>query len=168
MFFKDRLLSLRKIAVLQRKVAAGKLPLIITLWLCVKLPASFLYNFRDYFCSAFLCSGFHSCLSSLVRVSYRGGEAGIPPSILKLSMVIILAIYMLLNISMCLQMLFGNFVPDCVRSNLRGHKFKIFMGAMPPDPPSRHTHVSHATIILLPSCSPPHLRIMYETLYQLL
>ena len=42
MFFKDRLLGLRKIAVLLHKVAAGKLPLIVT---CVKLPASFLYNF---------------------------------------------------------------------------------------------------------------------------
>ena len=44
MFFKDRLLNLRKIAVLH-KVAAGKLPLIVTMWLCVKLPTSFLYNF---------------------------------------------------------------------------------------------------------------------------
>ena len=30
MFFKDRLLSLKKIAVLLHKVAAGKLPLIVT------------------------------------------------------------------------------------------------------------------------------------------
>ena len=34
---------------------------------------------------------------------------------------------------------------------------------MPPDPPSRHAHLSHATIILLPSC-PPQLKILYETL----
>ena len=60
--FKDRLLNLRKIAVLLHKVAAGKLR--------VKLPASFLYNFlcettllpfRVAFRSAFLRSGFHSC-----------------------------------------------------------------------------------------------------------
>ena len=44
-------------------------------------------------------------LPSNNRVSYRGG-GGLefpPPEILKLSMVIILAIYMLLNISMCHQ-----------------------------------------------------------------
>ena len=65
-------------------------------------------------------------VSQLVsRVSYRGGGAwnspplshNFPyPEILKLSMVIILAIYMLLNISTVIKM-FGNFVPDC---NLRG------------------------------------------------
>ena len=33
-------------------------------------------------------------------------------------------------------MLFENFVPDCVRSNLRGCKFKISWEGMPPDPPS--------------------------------
>ena len=41
----------------------------------------------------------------------------------KLSMVIIL-----------LQVLNSNLIPDCIRSNLRGSKFKLFLG-MPPDPP---------------------------------
>ena len=62
-----------------------------------------------------------------IRVSYRGGGTlefhPLPKEILKLSMVIILAIYMLLNISMCHQNVVWNFVPDCVRSNLRGCKF---------------------------------------------
>ena len=75
---------------------------------------------------------------------------------------------MLLDISMCQQMLFGNFVPDCVRSNLRGAKF---FGAHAPDPPSRHTclrmrerafacYYHLATILFLP----PQLKILYETL----
>ena len=34
-------------------------------------------------------------------------------------------------------MLFRNFVPDCVRSNLRGSKFKIFLGG--------HAHILQAT-----------------------
>ena len=52
--------------------------------------------------------------------------------------------------------MFRNFVPDCIRSNSERYiyKFKIFLGGMPPYPPSRHTCVSHITIILLPSCSP--------------
>ena len=33
-------------------------------------------------------------------------------------------------------MLFGKFVPDFVRSNLKGSEFN--WGGMPPDPPSRH------------------------------
>ena len=32
-------------------------------------------------------------------------------------------------------MLFGKFVPDCVRSNLRGSKFKIFFGGACPQTP---------------------------------
>ena len=35
---------------------------------------------------------------------------------------------------------------------------------MPPDPPSRHACVLHTTIILLPSCFPPQLKILYENL----
>ena len=77
-----------------------------------------------------------------MRVSYRGeGKPGIsPPEILKLSIVIIvvpsiLAIYVTEH---------DMFVPDCVRSNLRGSKFKIFLGGMPPDPPSRHARISCA------------------------
>ena len=60
MCFNDRLLGLRKIAVLLHEVAAGKLPLIV-------LPASCIiscvkpYYFRSTFRSAFQRSGFHSC-----------------------------------------------------------------------------------------------------------
>ena len=57
------------------------------------------------------------------------------------------------------------FVPDCARRNLRGCKFNLFLeGGHAPDPPSRHAHVSHTTIVLLPSCFPLHLKILYETL----
>ena len=55
-----------------------------------------------------------------IRVSYRGGgpwKFPPPSEILKLSMVIVLS-----------QVLNNNLVPDCVRSNLRGSKFKIFPG----------------------------------------
>ena len=45
-------------------------------------------------------------------------------------------------------MIFGKFVPDCVRSNLRGSKFKIFLGGKP-------LVGTHTTIILLSSCPPP-------------
>ena len=50
----------------------------------------------------------------------RGGrDLEFPPQeILKLSMVIVVLS----------QVLSNNFVPDCVRSNLRGSKFKIFLG----------------------------------------
>ena len=54
-------------------------------------------------------------------------------------------------------------VPDGIRSNLRGSKFKILLEGHA----RRPTHMrvlSHATIILLPSCSPPQLKIPYETL----
>ena len=61
------------------------------------------------------------------RVSYRkggggGGRAGIPspPEILKLSMVIIVLS----------QVLNNNLVSDCIRSNLRGSKFKIGGGGL--------------------------------------
>ena len=63
------------------------------------------------------------------------------------------------------QVLNNNLVPDC---NLRGSKFKIFLGDMPPDPPSGHvcmSGLSHATIS---SCYHPvfplQLKILYETL----
>ena len=66
------------------------------------------------------------------RVSYRGVgalEFLPPPEILKLSMIIIVASTM--------YVLFGKFVPDCVGSNLRGSKFKIFLGGRgyAPGPP---------------------------------
>ena len=58
----------------------------------------------------FLHAGFH--------IDWGGLELPPYPEILKLS---ILAIYMLLNMSItCVIKMFGNFVPDCVRSNLRG------------------------------------------------
>ena len=93
-------------------------------------------------------------------IQREGGLESPPssPEILKLSMVII-ALSQVLN---------NNLVPDFVRSNLRGSKFKIFLGGvgMPPDSPSRHTCISHATMILLPSCSqppPPQIKILLET-----
>ena len=74
-------------------------------------------------------------------------------------------------------MLFGKFVPDFVRSNLRGCKFKIFLGEHAPRPPpllGMHAYVCehafacyyhpatillsscyHPATILLPSCFPP-------------
>ena len=62
MCFNDRLLGLRKIAVLLHEVTAGKLPLNV-------LPASCIISCVKpyYFRSAFLRSGFHSCpLESVV------------------------------------------------------------------------------------------------------
>ena len=62
--------------------------------------------------------GFIGCSKWQVENTPPPGHNFIYPEILKLSMVIILAIYMLLNI--CIIKMFGNFVPYCVRSNLRG------------------------------------------------
>ena len=59
MFFKDRLLSLQKMAVLLHKVAAGKLPLIMTS--CIILSREKVHYFGSTFHSAFLRFGFHSC-----------------------------------------------------------------------------------------------------------
>ena len=104
------------------------------------------------------------------RVSYRrGGALEFPhPRNLELIMLIIVLSHVLNN----------NLVPDCVRSNLRGFKFKIFRGGggdIPPDPLSRYAclymgegakaRYYDPTMILLSSCSPPHkLKIMYKTL----
>ena len=52
-------------------------------------------------------------------------EGGFPPPNLEMSMVIIVLS----------QVLNNNLVPDCIRSNLRGSKFKIFLGAHAPRPP---------------------------------
>ena len=59
-----------------------------------------------------------------VRVSYGGGWNPPPPplKILKLSNVLS-------------QVLNNNLVPDCVRSNLRGSTFKIFLGEHATRPP---------------------------------
>ena len=138
------------------------------------------YDVHKLFSAAVYSAMLHSHLRSeagemklvLTRVSYRGGGGpGISPpppppatisqpppppppqEILKLSMVIIVLS----------QILNNNLVSDCVRSNLRGSKFKIFLGKHDPRPlPSRHTHtyvcvsvLLRATIILLPSCFPP-------------
>ena len=85
-----------------------------------------------------------------------------PPEILKLSMVTIVVpsilatyFYMLLDV---IKMLFGKFVPDCIRSNLR---VKIFLRVLPPDLPSRHArlcvcghaltrHYHPATVLFFP------------------
>ena len=84
------------------------------------------------------------------------------PEILKLSMVIIVLS----------QVLNNNLVPDCIRSHLRGSKFKIFLGR---HAPSTHTslrvrerafaHYYHPATILFPPPPPPsQLKILYETL----
>ena len=70
---------------------------------------------------------------------------------------------MLLNIHV-IKMLFVNFVPDCSEAIWEDVNSKFLEGGMPPDPLSRHAHISHAAIILLPSCFSPHLKILYETL----
>ena len=69
---------------------------------------------------------------------------------------------MLLDINMCHQNVVWKFVSDCVRSNLRGSKFKTFLGGHCPQTRLLNTHtymcmsvLSHDTIILLPSCFPP-------------
>ena len=71
-------------------------------------------------------------------------------------------------------MLFEKFVPDCIRSNLRGSKFKIFLGGACPQTSLVGTHaylrvsvLSDTTIILLPSCFSPQLKILYETLEEM-
>ena len=96
-----------------------------------------------------------------IQIGGGGLEFPSPPEILKLSMVIIVLS----------QVLNNNLVPDCVRSNLRGSKFKIFLGGHAPRPPSRHTHLcvcEHAFTTLLSSynhpVSPLHLKILYETM----
>ena len=89
---------------------------------------------------ALYCTGFHT--------EGEGLGPGISPlpEILKLSMVIFVLS----------QVLNNNLVPDCVRSNLRGSKFKIFLGGACPKTPlvGMHTYAGmsmflHTTIILL-------------------
>ena len=61
----------------------------------------------------YVCTGFHI-----------EGAPGIPPGNLEIEY----GYY-------CLSLIFNNnLVPDCVRSNLRISKFKIYLGDMPPDP----------------------------------
>ena len=53
----------------------------------------------------------------------------------------------------------------CQKQSERYINSTFSWGGMPPDPPSRHACISHATIILLPSCfPPPQLKFLYETL----
>ena len=88
--------------------------------------------------------------TAVIRAHYRvdkpsgfhtegGGGPGIPPpEISQLSKVIIVLS----------QVLHNNLVPDCVRSNLRGSKFKGWGGggggggACPQTPPSEHSRLS--------------------------
>ena len=70
-----------------------------------------------------------------------------PPEILKLSMVIVLS-----------QVLNSNLVPNCIRSNLRGSKFKIFLGGGGGGGGGEGYY--HPATIL----SPPQFKILYETL----
>ena len=102
----------------------------------------------------------------------RGRGAGIPPSP-SLTQKSLNWVWLLFS-----QVLNNNLVPDCVTSNLRGSKFQIFWGgggggggvSLQTPLVGMHTYacvsvLSHATIILLPSCSsPPKLKILYETL----
>ena len=108
-------------------------------------------------------SGFHT--EGGGRLEFFPPSHNFPyPEILKLSMVIILAIYMLLNVSMCHQNV-RKFCPRLhQKQSERYINSKFSWGGMPPDPPSRHACISHTTIILLPSCFPPQLKILYETL----
>ena len=76
---------------------------------------------------------------------YREHHVHPHPEILKLSMVIIvvpsiLAILFYMLDTCVIKMLFGKFISDCIRNNLRGSN-KIFLGGMPPDHPSRHAHL---------------------------
>ena len=99
------------------------------MWLCGDLAVQY-KGLRDFkvCCTILPLHGFnyHQLapiigLSHTVSGFHMGLEFPPPPShnflypeIVKLSMVIILAIYMLLNI--CVIKVFRNFVPDCVRS----------------------------------------------------
>ena len=84
-----------------------------------------------------------------------------PPEILKLSMVI-----MVLS-----QVLNNNLVPDCVRSNLKRSKFKIFSGEGGGACPQTPLVGMHMFCALLSPCHhpasppppPPQLKILYET-----
>ena len=99
------------------------------------------------------------------RVSYRGGWNSTPshnfpyPEILKLSMVITLPIYMLLNISMCRQNVqkFSR-----IRSNLRGQDFPG--RACPQTPLVKVCMHSHTTYYPVSPPPPNQLKIVYETL----
>ena len=67
---------------------------------------------------------------------------------------------------MCHQSVVWNFVLDCIRSNLRGCKFNIFLGRHAPQTPLVGTHT---LCMLLSSCyhsvfPSPKLRILYENL----
>ena len=95
----------------------------------------------------------------------RGRGAGIPPSP-SLTQKSLNWVWLLFS-----QVLNNNLVPDCVTSNLRGSKFQIFWGGIPPDTLSRHAHLCvcectftryyhPATILFLPplnskSCMEP-------------
>ena len=97
---------------------------------------------------------FHSSTSTGFHTEGALEFPPLPPTqeILKLSMVIIVLS----------QVLNNTLVPDCVRSNLRGSKFR--RGGMPPDAPSRHSslhvhehafaHYYHPAKILFPPPPP--------------
>ena len=88
-----------------------------------------------------------------------------PPEILKLSVVIILAIYMLLNISMCHQNVVWKFCPRLRQKQSERTKIQKFPGGACPQTPLVGTHAFRT---LLSSCYhpvfPPQLKILYETL----
>ena len=80
----------------------------------------------------------------------------LPPEILKLSMFIILAIYMLMNVSMYHQTCVWKFVPDCVRSNLRG----CGGGGCPQTPLVGTCDYYHPAIILFPPNSKSCMKLL--------
>ena len=103
----------------------------------------------------------------------KGGGAGIPPppishnfpypEILKLSMVIILAILHVTE-RMCHQNVW-KFCPRLHEKQSERYinsKFSLG-GGMPPDPPSRHTCISHTTIICYHPVSPPNSKSCIKT-----
>ena len=144
-------------------------------WDCVLYNYSFIYVTRAAMCRSSTNNPLSTHTEQSNRVSYRGGlefppQPQFPPSHNSLppqkswnwvwSLLWCHQYYMLLDISM--WMLFGKFVPDC---NLRGSKFKIFLGrvgGMSPDPPSRHAHVREFHTLLSSCFLPPP--PMYETL----
>ena len=93
----------------------------------------------------------------------EGGLESPPPRNLEIEYSYYISYLHVTKLSRCHQNVWKS-VPDCIRRNLRGCKFNLFLGGEvgkgghAPDPCSRYAHVSHTTIVLLPSCFPLHLK----------
>ena len=115
-----------------RSQIASTLLVLVAEW----LPVSFLPSFPP----SLSPSSFSILHPSPTTGFYTEGGGGwnsppppTPPEILKLIMGIMLAVCMLVCV---IKMLFGHFVPDCIRINLRGCNFEIFLGrGHAPTPP---------------------------------